>query len=151
MVEEFIGESKYDGRIRRVTLIKKVAEMLEMEDGDVLGYWKIDGEIVIRKYKRNTYPKLYTFFPQECSIEESKMIISAAFDISDYFRNKTTEPTGSEWVEITSKALSHFPEEYSKEKKDILLNSSIVFAKEYSSRTRIISMHEMEEYIKKRA
>jgi bifunctional DNA-binding transcriptional regulator/antitoxin component of YhaV-PrlF toxin-antitoxin module len=51
---DYLGSSKYDGKIRRITLIKKVADMLNMEDGDTILYLKKDGDIIIRRESKDT-------------------------------------------------------------------------------------------------
>jgi len=52
---EEIGSSKYDSKIRRITLVKKVADILDMKDGDSIVYIKdVDtGEIIIRREARS--------------------------------------------------------------------------------------------------
>ena len=140
--EMYLGKSKYDGNIRRVTLIKAVADKLEMRDGDILTYWEIGNDIVIRKEKRDPKdaPQMMDFIPDGTPLEEVQMIMKAAFDIADYFNSNRSEPTGVEMIEIAEKASANFPEDYSKEKKGEMLQISINLAKNLISKTRIVPM-----------
>ena len=138
-MENYLGESKYDGNIRRVTLIKKVADKLDMHDGDMLSYWEIGNEIVIRKVKHDFIDRSKDFdiIPAGTPLEEIKMIAAAAFDIADHFVSTKDEPSGVEMIEITEKASKHFPESFSKEKRGEMLNLSIELAKNVISKTSI--------------
>ena len=140
--ETYLGKSKYDGRIRRVTLIKKVAEMLDMHDGDILTYWEIGHEVVIRKEVHETEEGLQVsdIIPVGTPYEEVKMMLEAAFEIGDYYNANRSEPTGVEMIEITEKAARHFPDTFSKEKRGEMLRMSIELAKNIISRTRIIPL-----------
>ncbi len=140
--EVYLGKSKYDGRIRRVTLIKKVADILDMHDGDVLTYWEIGQEVVIRKeiHDVSESPQISDFIPEGTPYEEFKMIMEAALEIGDYYNTNRVEPTGVEMIEITEKASRHYPESFSKEKRGEMLRMSIALAKNIVSKTRIIDM-----------
>ena len=147
-MENYLGESKYDGKIRRVTLIKKVADKLDMHDGDMLSYWEIGNEIVIRKVKKDStdYSKDFDIIPVGTPLEEIKMISAAAFDIADYFVSTRNEPSGVEMIEITEKASRHFPVSFSKEKRGDMLKMSIELAKNVVSKTSVIDpTHEEDE------
>jgi hypothetical protein len=147
-MENYLGESKYDGKIRRVTLIKKVADKLDMHDGDMLSYWEIGNEIVIRKVKKDStdYSKDFDIIPVGTPLEEIKMISAAAFDIADYFVSTRNEPSGVEMIEITEKASRHFPDSFSKEKRGDMLKMSIELAKNVVSKTSVIDpTHEEDE------
>jgi len=61
-MEKFLGRSKYDGKIRRITLLKEVSDLLDMEDGDYVYYFEKDGEIILRKEPgKVTWKKEFTF------------------------------------------------------------------------------------------
>lgn len=139
-MEEYLGESKYDGNIRRVTLIKKVADMLEMKDGDHLSYWKIGNEIVIRKVKKEIAdsPQVYDFIPMGTPLEESTMMIRASMDIAEYYVSTKKEPEGSQLAEVKEKVLSYFPKYLPQEKREEMLRISIELAKNLMSKTKII-------------
>lgn len=47
--ETLLGSSKYDGKIRRITLIKNVADRLNMHDGDEIQYYYNGEDVIIRK------------------------------------------------------------------------------------------------------
>ncbi|MCL2607564.1 MAG: hypothetical protein FWD92_03275 [Methanomassiliicoccaceae archaeon] len=49
-----IGKSKFDGN-RRVSLIKKLADLMDLIDGDEVQYYIEDGEVIVRK-KTKEYP-----------------------------------------------------------------------------------------------
>ena len=46
--EEYIGSSKFD-KLRRVSIIKPVAEKMGLKEGDEVNFYSIGSEIVIRK------------------------------------------------------------------------------------------------------
>ncbi len=46
--EEYIGSSKFD-KLRRVSIIKPVAEKMGLREGDEVSFYSIGSEIVIRK------------------------------------------------------------------------------------------------------
>lgn len=146
-MEELLGQTKYDGNIRRVTLLKKVADMLDMHDGDMLAYWKIGNDVVIRKVKHDftDHSKDYDIIPVGTPLEEIKMITAAAFDIADYFVSTRDEPSGVEMIEITEKAAKHFPDSFSKEKRGEMLRMSIELAKNVISKTSIVNLTEDDE------
>ena len=146
-MENYLGESKYDGNIRRVTLIKKVADMLDMHDGDMLSYWEIGNEIVIRKVKHDytDHSKDFDIIPVGTPLDEIKMITAAAFDIAEYFVSTRDEPSGVEMIEITEKASKHFPDSFSKEKRGDMLRMSIELAKNVVSKTSIVDLTQEEE------
>lgn len=142
-MENYLGESKYDGNIRRVTLIKKVAEKLDMHDGDMLSYWEIGDEIVIRKVKQHDLkdaPQVYDYIPEGTPFEEAKMMLKASFDIAEYFVSTKEEPTGVRMFKIAEKASSHFPDSFSEEKRGDMLRISIELAKNIMSKTKIINL-----------
>ena len=141
-MEELLGQTKYDGNIRRVTLLKKVADMLDMHDGDLLAYWKIGNDVVIRKVKHDftDHSKDYDIIPVGTPLEEIKLITAAAFDIADYFVAARDEPSGVEMIEITEKAARHFSDSFSKEKRGEMLKMSIELAKNVVSKTKIIDL-----------
>lgn len=140
-MEEYLGESKYDGNIRRITLIKKVADMLDMKDGDHISYWKIGNEVVIRKVKNEIpeYPQVYDYIPKGTPFDETTMMIKASMDIAEYYLSTKKEPEGVEMLEVTEKAMSHFPESLPKEKRSEMLKISIELAKNLMSKTKIIA------------
>ncbi len=146
-MELYLGESKYDGNIRRVTLIKKVADKLDMHDGDMLSYWEIGDEIVIRKVKHDyvDHSKDLDIIPVGTPLEEIKMIMAAAFDIAEYFVSTRDEPSGVEMIEITEKASKHFPDSFSKEKRGDLLRMSIEVAKNVVSKTSVVDLTQKED------
>ena len=146
-MENYLGESKYDGNIRRVTLIKKVADKLDMHDGDMLSYWEIGDEIVIRKVKKDpTFaPQIYDYIPEGTPFEEAKMMIDASFDIAEHYVSSRDDPSGIELIEIAEKASRHFPDTLSKEKRGEMLRISIELAKNIMSKTKIESMFEKDE------
>ena len=146
-MENYLGESKYDGKIRRVTLIKKVADKLDMHDGDMLSYWEIGNEVVIRKVKQDftDHSKDFEIIPVGTPLEEIKMITAAAFDIAEYFVSTREEPSGVEMIEITEKASKHFPDSFSKEKRGDMLRMSIELAKNVVSKTSIVDLTQEEE------
>ncbi len=146
-MEEYLGESKYDGNIRRVTLIKKVADMLEMKDGDRLSYWKIGDEIVIRKVKNEIpeAPQIYDFIPMGTPLEESTMMIRASMDIAEYYVSTKKEPEGAQLAEVKEKALSHFPKSMPQSKREEMLRISIELAKNLMSKTKIIVVGDTDE------
>ncbi len=146
-MEELLGQTKYDGNIRRVTLLKKVADMLDMHDGDLLAYWKIGNDVVIRKVKYDyaDHSKDFEIIPVGTPLEEIKMITAAAFDIADYFVSTKDEPSGVEMIEITDKAAKHFPDSFSKEKRGEMLRMSIELAKNVVSKTSIVDLTEDDE------
>ena len=147
-MEVYLGESKYDGNIRRVTLIKKVADKLDMHDGDMLSYWEIGDEVVIRKVKKpdySDYSNNHDIIPVGTPLEEIKMITAAAFDIADHFVSTKEEPTGVEMIEITEKAAQHFPDTFSKEKRGEMLRLSIELAKNVVSKTHIVNLVKSEK------
>ena len=43
-----IGKSKFDGN-RRVSLIKTLADLMDLIDGDYVEYHIVDGELIVRK------------------------------------------------------------------------------------------------------
>ncbi len=45
---KYIGSSKFD-KLRRVSVIKPVAEILKLKDGDEVSFYQLDDEIIIRK------------------------------------------------------------------------------------------------------
>jgi len=47
--ETLLGSTKYDGKIRRITLIKTVADLLKMQDGDEVYYYYDGKDVIIRK------------------------------------------------------------------------------------------------------
>jgi len=47
--ETLLGATKYDGKIRRITLLKTVADKLNMRDGDEIEYYFNGEDIIIRK------------------------------------------------------------------------------------------------------
>jgi hypothetical protein len=47
--ETLLGSTKYDGKIRRITLIKTVADKLNMHDGDEIEYYYNGTDVIIRK------------------------------------------------------------------------------------------------------
>ena len=143
-MENYLGESKYDGNIRRVTLIKKVADKLDMHDGDMLSYWEIGNEIVIRKVKHDfkDAPQIYDYIPEGTPFEEAKMMLEASFDIAEYYVSSKEEPSGVDMIEIAEKASQHFPETFSKEKRGEMLRISIELAKNIMSKTKIINLIE---------
>jgi len=146
-MENYLGESKYDGKIRRVTLIKKVADKLDMHDGDMLSYWEIGNEVVIRKVKNDftDHSKDFEIIPVGTPLDEIKMITAAAFDIAEYFVSTREEPSGVEMIEITEKASKHFPDSFSKEKRGDMLRMSIELAKNVVSKTSIVDLTQEEE------
>lgn len=146
-MENYLGESKYDGNIRRVTLIKKVADKLDMHDGDMLSYWEIGNEIVIRKVKQDLtdHSKDFDIIPVGTPLDEIKMITAAAFDIADYFVSTRDEPSGVEMIEIAEKASKHFPDSFTKEKRGDMLKISIDLAKNVVSKTSIVNLTQKEE------
>ena len=146
-MENYLGESKYDGKIRRVTLIKKVADKLDMHDGDMLSYWEIGNEIVIRKVKYDftDHSKDFDIIPVGTPLDEIKMITAAAFDIAEYFVSTRDEPSGVEMIEITEKASKHFPDSFSKEKRGDMLRMSIELAKNVVSKTSIVDLTQEED------
>lgn len=146
-MENYLGESKYDGKIRRVTLIKKVADKLDMHDGDMLSYWEIGNEIVIRKVKHDytDHSKDFDIIPEGTPLDEIKMITAAAFDIAEYFVSTRDEPSGVEMIEITEKASKHFPDTFSKEKRGDMLRMSIELAKNVVSKTSIVDLTQEED------
>ena len=146
-MENYLGESKYDGNIRRVTLIKKVADKLDMHDGDMLSYWEIGNEIVIRKVKHDyaDHSKDFDIIPVGTPLDEIKMITAAAFDIAEYFVSTRDEPSGVEMIEITEKASKHFPDSFSKEKRGDMLRMSIELAKNVVSKTSIVNLTDSED------
>ena len=147
-MENYLGESKYDGNIRRVTLIKKVADKLDMHDGDMLSYWEIGDEIVIRKVKKHEFkdaPQVYDYIPEGTPFDEAKMMLEASFDIAEYFVSSKEEPTGIQMIEIAEKASRHFPDSFSKEKRRDMLRISIELAKNIMSKTRIINLIDTEK------
>jgi len=123
-----------------VTLIKKVAVMLDMKDGDFLSYWKIGDEIVIRKVVKENpdYAREYDIIPAGTPLEEINMMIRASMDIAQYYSSTKEEPNGVDMLEITEKAMSYFPESFSKEKRGEMLRISIQLAKNLMSKTKII-------------
>lgn len=137
-MEEKLGESKYDGKIRRVTLIKKVADYLDMKDGDIVSYWKIGNDIVIKKEATGVQssPQITDYIPEGTPMEEIKMIMNASMDIADYFVSSKKQPTAIEMFEISEKVASHFPDEYSKEKKAEMMKISVAVAKNVMSKTK---------------
>ena len=147
-MENYLGESKYDGNIRRVTLIKKVADKLDMHDGDMLSYWEIGNEIVIRKVKHEytDHSKDFDIIPVGTPLDEIKMITAAAFDIAEYFVSTREEPSGVEMIEITEKASKHFPDSFSKEKRGDMLRMSIELAKNVVSKTSIVNLTDSEDF-----
>lgn len=146
-MEEYLGESKYDGNIRRVTLIKKVADMLDMHDGDMISYWQIGNEIVIRKvkYEQKNAPQVYDYIPEGTPFDEAKMMLEASFDIAEYFVSSKEEPTGMQMIEITEKASNHFPDSFSKEKRAEMLKISIELAKSVVSKTKVVNITKNEK------
>ena len=68
------------------------------------------------------------------------MMLEAAFEIGDYYNSNKSEPTGIEMIEITEKAVRHFPDSFPKEKRGEMLRMSIELAKNIISRTRIIPL-----------
>ena len=146
-MELYLGETKYDGNIRRVTLIKKVADKLDMHDGDMLSYWEIGDEIVIRKVKHDftDHTKDYDIIPIGTPLDEIKMITAAAFDIAEYFVSTKDEPSGVEMIEITEKASKHFPDSFPKEKRGEMLRMSIEMAKNVVSKISVVDLTQKED------
>jgi hypothetical protein len=54
MSERYLGTTKYDSKVRRITLLKRIAEMLDVKEGDHIEYYQIDNEIIIRKQEKIT-------------------------------------------------------------------------------------------------
>jgi|GEM_PF-5594251 len=147
-MENYLGESKYDGNIRRVTLIKKVADKLDMHDGDMLSYWEIGDEIVIRKVKQYEFKEaqqVYDYIPEGTPLEEAKMMVEASFDIAEYYVSSKEEPTGVQMIEIAEKASNHFPDTFSKEKRGEMLRISIELAKNIMSKTKVVNIPQQNE------
>jgi len=130
-MEEYYGSSKYDGRIRRVTLVKRVSDYLGMEDGDTLVYYKIGNEILIRKDKPKEAKQLQDIIPEGTPFEDSKAMIHAAYAIAKHFTLRSDDgPSGEEMIAIAGEAMAYYPEGYSNEKKSEMLKISIEISKE---------------------
>lgn len=105
--EEKLGSSKYDGNIRRITLIKKVADMLDMSDGDRIDYFRIGDEIVIRKSSVITID-IDGIFDKNVSMKHKEMLSEAwGMLISEYYRKEETARPSYE--DVVTKITSNFP------------------------------------------
>ena len=50
-----LGCTKYDTRNRRITLLKRISEKMDMKEGDFIEFYEIDNEIIIRKANNIDY------------------------------------------------------------------------------------------------
>jgi len=137
-MEEYYGSSKYDGRIRRVTLVKRVSDYLGMEDGDTVVYYKIGNEMVIRKLQQTReIRQIEDIIPQGTPFEDAKAMINAAYAISKHYTLRDDNgPSGEEMIAIAAEAMAHYPEEYSNEKKAEMLKISIEISKDFVVKMR---------------
>lgn len=140
-MEEYLGSSKYDGKIRRITLIKKVSDQMKMNDGDIVDYYKVGNDIIIRKSQPREIKQIQDLIPKGTSFEDSKAIIEAAFAISKHFVLRGDyEPNGEEMVTIAAEAMNHYPQEYSNERKGEMLDLSVKVAKEIVTKIRVFNI-----------
>lgn len=140
-VEKYLGKSKYDGKIRRITLLKSISERLGMEDGDYITYYEVDGEIVIRKEHKTweeNFP-LNKMIPKYFTMDDQRILFDMAFAIAGYYVDNHT-PSDTEMFEITETLISLLPKNCNKEKKSDFLKSAVDLAKNMFSKT-VVCVH----------
>lgn len=145
-MEKYLGKSKYDGKIRRITLLKSISERLGMEDGDYITYFEIDGEIVIRKEHKSweeNFP-LKKMIPKYFTMEDQRTLFDMAFAIAEYYVDNHT-PTEAEMFEITEILISLLPKDCNKEKKSDFLKSAVDLARNMFSKTTVLICNQADE------
>ena len=144
-MEEYLGSTKYDGKIRRITLIKRVSDKMDMKDGDFINFYKIGNDIVIRKQEsEKREPLLHTIIPKETSKNDRDAIWNAGMKIQKEFEFRKT-PDNMEMLRIIKKAFESYPEEYTDEKKMELFELSVKVAKSLCD-IKFYDLGEMERH-----
>jgi len=153
-MEEYLGTTKYDAKIRRITLKKMIAEYMDMREGDFIDYYKVGEDIIIRKrpreYKDAT--DINSIIPIGTDLEDVKLILDAADIISKHYM-LGQQPDNIEMIKIVAEVMQTYPVGYSEEKKLEMLDMSIRAAKELFSKTSLVivgkSKRDTDEKIEK--
>ena len=102
-----LGESKFD-KLRRISLIKPIADDLGMKEGDhIVFFMDEDGDIILRKKPENMH--IVNTHDESLSPEHQKLIDDAIMTITmEFFKN----PKGAKPSEQSArKIIESFPEE----------------------------------------
>ena len=76
MTERYLGTTKYDTKLGRITLLKRIAEKMNMRDGGFIEFYEIDNEIVIRKANNIDYRTICKQIIETTDEEELKKKIA---------------------------------------------------------------------------
>lgn len=145
-MERYLGTTKYDAKIRRITLKKEIAEYMGMEEGDYVDYFRIGEDIVIRKRPKDhkNATDINTIVPPGTKSEDVNLIMNAAQKISGHYK-MGQQPDNMEMIKIVAEVMQTFPPEYPEDRKLEMLDMSIRVAKELFSKVRITIMGNPEK------
>ena len=103
----WLGESKFD-KLRRISLIKPIADDLGMKDGDFIAFFMDeDGDIILRKKPEDSH--IADTADASLSPEHQKIIDDAVMKLLNEFYR---DPEGAIYSElVANKIIESFPKE----------------------------------------